>query len=102
MTFFRDTAPNPGLPHIMVQPRESVQEKCARRFGEHRVPVYAPTLQGRLPATLVVAEQREREIYGLTEQAEIDRVLKSYSDFVELCARKEEETGEPCLIIAIW
>ncbi len=71
-------------------------------FEEHRVPIYAETLQDRLPAALVVAEQREREIYGVTEQAEIDRVLKSYSDFVELCARKEEETGEPCLIIASW
>jgi hypothetical protein len=71
-------------------------------FEEHRVPIYAATLQDRLPATLIVAEQREREIYGVTDQAEIERVLKSYSDFVELCARKEEETDEPCLIIASW
>jgi len=49
---------------------------------------------------LVVAEQREREIYGETDKAEIDRVLKSYREFVALCARKEAETGEPCLIIA--
>src|SRR5579863_6649814 len=46
-------------------------------FEELRVPIYAETLRDRLPATLVVAEQREREIYGVTEQAEIDRVLKS-------------------------
>jgi hypothetical protein len=53
--------------------------KCARRFGEHRVPVYAPTLQDRLPATLVVAEQREREIYGLTveQMLEYARTHKS-------------------------
>src|SRR5579862_7002525 len=51
-------------------------------FEEHRVPIYAATLESRLPATLVVAEQREREIYGETDQAEIDRVLKSYREFV--------------------
>jgi hypothetical protein len=69
-------------------------------FEEHRVPIYAATLASRLPAVLVVAEQREREIYGETDKAEIDRVLKSYREFVALCARKEAETGEPCLIIA--
>lgn len=71
-------------------------------FEELRVPIYAETLRDRLAATLVVAEQREREIYGETDQAEINRVLRSYSDFVELCARKEAETGEPCLIIASY
>jgi hypothetical protein len=69
-------------------------------FEEHRVRIYAARLEDRLPATLVVAEQRERMIYGTTDQAEIETVLKSYRDFVALCARKEAETGEPCLIIA--
>jgi hypothetical protein len=71
-------------------------------FQEQRVPIYAATLRDRLAATLVIAEQREREIYGVTDNAEIARVLKSYSDFVELCPRKEDETGEPCLIIASY
>ena len=71
-------------------------------FEELRVPIYADTLRDRLPATLVVAEQREREIYGVTDDTEINRVLRSYSDFVELCARKEAETGVPCLIIASY
>jgi len=71
-------------------------------FEELRVPIYADTLRDRLPATLVVAEQREREIYGVTDDTEVNRVLRSYSDFVELCARKEAETGEPCLIIASY
>jgi hypothetical protein len=69
-------------------------------FEKHRVRINAATLESRLPATLVVAEAREREIYGQTDKAEIDRVLKSYREFVALCARKEAETGEPCLIIA--
>jgi len=71
-------------------------------FEELRVPIYAGTLQGRLPAVLVIAEQRERVIYGETDPAEIERVLDSYRDFVALCARKEQETGEPCLIIASY
>jgi hypothetical protein len=71
-------------------------------FEEHRVPIYAATLESRLPATLAVAETREREIYGVSDQVKIDRVLKSYRDFIALCVRKEAETGEPCLIIASY
>jgi hypothetical protein len=69
-------------------------------FQEHRVQIHAATLQDRLPATLVIAEHREREIYRVTDEVEIERVLTSYREFVALCARKETETGEPCLIIA--
>ena len=42
----------------------------ARGVRAHRVPIDAKTLMDRLPATLVVAEYRERKIYGVTEQAE--------------------------------
>ena len=62
----------------------------------------AATLADRLPAVLVVAEARERTIYEATDPVEIERVLKSYRDFVALCERKEAETGEPCLIIASY
>lgn len=71
-------------------------------FEELRVQIHAATLQDRLPATLVVAEARERKLYGTTDPAEIERVLQSYRDFVALCARKEAETGEPCLIVASY
>jgi len=71
-------------------------------FEELRVQIHATTLQRRLSATLVVAEERERKVYGTTDPAKIKRVLKSYGDFVALCARKEAETGEPCLIIASY
>jgi hypothetical protein len=71
-------------------------------FERLRVPIYARRLQNRLPETLVVAERREREDWGVTDQAEINCILKSYRDFVALCARKEAETGEPCLIIASY
>jgi hypothetical protein len=69
-------------------------------FEEYRAYIHAATLQSRLLATLVVADARERTIYHTTDPAKIERVLKSFRDFVALCARKEAETGEPCLIVA--
>jgi hypothetical protein len=50
-----------------------------------RIP--AKTLRDRLPPTLIVAEQRERKIHGMTSEAEINRVLQSYADFVEQGSR---------------
>ncbi|HUI21587.1 MAG TPA: hypothetical protein VLZ74_11165 [Methylocella sp.] len=47
-----------------------------------------------------MAEARERKLYGTTDPSKIERVLQSFRDFVALCARKEAETGEPCLIEA--
>jgi hypothetical protein len=69
-------------------------------FTYGRTRIDAATLQKRLPVALHAAEKRERELYGATDAKEIERVLKSYRDFVALCARKEQETGIPCLIIA--
>jgi hypothetical protein len=74
----------------------------AESFETGRAAIPAATLRERLPETLEVAERRERELYGETDAEEINRVLKSYRDFVELCASKEDETGEPCLIIASY
>jgi hypothetical protein len=71
-------------------------------FETGRAEIPAATLWERLPETLKIAEQRERELYGETDINEIGRVLKSYVDFVELCARKEDETGKPCRIIASY
>ena len=67
-----------------------------------RAPITAATLLKRLPEALHVAETREREVYGVTDAEDIERVLKSYRDFVTLCAQKEFETGHSCLIIASW
>jgi len=71
-------------------------------FEDGRARIAAGTLQKRLTETLQLAERREREVYGATDADEIGRVLKSYRDFVALCARKEVETGIPCLIIASY
>jgi hypothetical protein len=71
-------------------------------FETGRAEIRAETLWERLGETLKTAERREREIYGETDINEIGRVLKSYVDFVELCARKEDETGAPCVIVASY
>jgi hypothetical protein len=74
----------------------------AEAFEYGRAPIDAATLEERLPTTLEIAETREREVYGVTDAEDIDHVLKSYRDFVALCAQKERETGQPCLIIASY
>jgi len=71
-------------------------------FELGRAVISAAMLRARLPEVLEAAEQRERDLYGVTEVEEIETVLKSYRDFVELCERKEQETGVPCLIIASY
>jgi hypothetical protein len=71
-------------------------------FETGRAAIPAATLWDRLGETLKTAERRERELYGETDINAIGRVLKSYVDFVGLCAEKEDETGAPCLIIASY
>jgi len=71
-------------------------------FMYGRARISAVSLQQRLPETLRLAEKRERDIYHATDAEGIERVLKSYRDFVALCAQKEFETGQPCLIIASY
>jgi hypothetical protein len=71
-------------------------------FMYGRAKISAATLLARLPETLRLAEKREREVYGETDAEEIERVLKSYREFVALCAQKEYETGHPCLVIASY
>ena len=71
----------------------------AFRYGRARVT--AADLQKRLPDALYLVETRE-QCFGFSRENEaaIERVQQQYRDFVALCARKEEETGIPCLIIA--
>ena len=69
-------------------------------FEEGEAAIPAALLCARLPAALRAAEQREKTVYGETDPLEIQRVLDSFRNFVELCERKEAETGEPCRITA--
>jgi hypothetical protein len=77
---------------------------CREAFESdgNRVRIPAAVLRERLPETLRLADERERTVYRETDEAEIGLVLKSFRDFVELCERKERETGEPVLITASY
>jgi|HubBroStandDraft_6_1064221.scaffolds.fasta_scaffold384138_1 hypothetical protein len=70
-------------------------------FEKGEAPIAAALLRERLPAVLAMVEGRERELYG-SDTAQIKRALDSFRDFVALCEAKERETGEPCLIRAIF
>ena len=71
----------------------------AFRYGRARIA--AADLERRLPDALHIVETRE-ECFGFGEEtkAAIQRVQKQFRDFVALCARKEEECGIPCMIVA--
>jgi hypothetical protein len=71
-------------------------------FQHRHARIAAAALKERLPKALKIARTRERRIYVATNAEAIERVLKSYRDFVALCARKEAETGEPCVIWASY
>jgi hypothetical protein len=45
---------------------------------------------------------REKTVDGETDPLEIKRVLDSFRNFVELCERKEAQTGEPCRTTASY
>ena len=71
----------------------------AYRYGRARIA--ASDLYKRLPDALDMVETREL-CFGWSTEAEaaVRRVQQQYRDFVELCARKQDETGLPCLIVA--
>ena len=69
---------------------------------QHKAQISAAVLRERLPETLKHARTRERKVYRQTNEYEIFLVLKSFVDFVELCERKEQETGEPVTIVASY
>lgn len=62
----------------------------------------AALLCKRLARTLKLVWKRERRVYDEKDVYEIIRVMQSFVAFVELCARKEKETGKPVTIIASY
>ena len=66
------------------------------------VEIPARLLRERLPEVLELARERERVVYKMTDEEEIEKVARSYVDFVELCEAKERTSGLPCLIRASW
>lgn len=76
--------------------REAFESKDARAA------IPAAVLRERLPETLDLVEERQREVYCETDSREIAKVKRSFTDFVELCEEKERETGEPVTILASY
>lgn len=73
----------------------------AFRAGDRAPKIPAATMRARLPDVFQTAIERERKVYAnASDSDETLTVLKSFRDFVELCERKERETGEPCTILA--
>ncbi len=71
----------------------------AFRYGRARIA--AVELQKRLPDALHIVETRERAYaFSAADDADIERMQRRYREFVALCARKEQECGIPCMIIA--
>ena len=68
---------------------------------DNAVKIPASVLRERLPKTLELVREREITHYNSPEK-ELRKVIKSFTDFVELCERKEKETGEAVTIIASW
>ena len=66
---------------------------------ERDAEVSAGLLRARLPLVLLAAKERQARVYQRRGDSDESRVvLKSFVDFVELCERKERETGRPCRI----
>lgn len=74
---------------------------CGEAFETGSARITAAVLRERLPETLALVETRERRLYRSDIRA-IERVKQSYREFVELCERKERETGEPVRIVASY
>lgn len=83
--------------------RVLVPEAFAANDCEAQIP--AAALRGRLPEVLTLAMIRSAVIYkqDLAEgSVEALQVCESFVDFVDLCERKEAETGKPVTIIASY
>lgn len=74
---------------------------CPEAFEAGGAKISAKLLRERLPETLELVAEREREIYQSSED-EVRQAKRSFSDFVDLCEGKEEETGEPVEIVASY
>ena len=83
--------------------RVLVPEAFDRVANPAGAPISAETLRQRLPETLATATRRQQLVYKEGPDNDTTHiVLKSFSDFVELCERKERETGQPCSIVASY
>ncbi len=77
-----------------------VREAFESKTCQAKIP--ARVLRERLPRTLELAMQREVLVYDAQTVSVDDPAVRSFVDFVELCERKEAETGEPVTIVASY
>ena len=81
--------------------RHLVAEAFDSPDAQAKIP--ARVLRERLIETIRLAKKRKRVVYKQTGRIpDDDPVLKSFSDFVALCERMEQKTGEPVTIIASY
>lgn len=80
--------------------RYLVPEAFDSPTGEARIP--AAELRERLPGAIALALERERTVYGNAGVTRDHPAIRSFVQFVELCERKERETGTPVTIIASY
>jgi len=68
---------------------------------EREAEIPAANLRARLEEVLSAARQRQVQVYARgAENEDAKAALQSFVAFVELCERKELETGKPCRIVA--
>ncbi|PIR50290.1 hypothetical protein COU79_00190 [Candidatus Peregrinibacteria bacterium CG10_big_fil_rev_8_21_14_0_10_54_7] len=80
--------------HLMAEVFKSAE-------GKAKIP--AKVLRKRLPETIRLAKKRQRVVYEHKGSINDDHpVIKSFTDFVDLCERKERETGKPVTILASY
>ncbi|MBM4398465.1 MAG: hypothetical protein FJ087_22590 [Deltaproteobacteria bacterium] len=77
-----------------------VREAFAAPTGEARIP--AAELRERLPGAIALALERERTVYDNAGVTRDHPAIQSFVQFVELCERKERETGTPVTIVASY
>lgn len=70
--------------------------------SDRKASVPASVLRDRLPETLSIVAESERTAYGSSDEADITGLKRRIIQFVELCERKERETGEPMTITASY
>jgi hypothetical protein len=80
--------------------RHLLREAFESSTGAVQIP--AAVLRRRLPRTLRLAMRREVEVYDALTVSEDDPPVRSFVEFVELCERKERETGAPVTVIASY
>ena len=74
------------------------REQCDGCKG---APIKAVTLEERLPGVIETVIKRARSVYN-EHLTETSPAVESFTQFVELARRKEEETGQPVRIFASY